>query len=133
VQPARAWSDGGRKPTLVGHPMIPTDEVLRRLTIGDRAFCQRLMATPPDEQLPALDPRSAALVRLSGSIAAGTAAPLLYQRVEDARAAGLQFDDLVAVLPTLAPILGIDGLVAVAPDLARALGYDIDAALEAPV
>jgi hypothetical protein len=110
--------------------MLSGEEVLRRLAIGDPAYCRRLMTPGADRPGLALDARSAALVRLSGSITAGPAAPLLGQRVADAISAGLDFDEVVASLLTLAPTLGVDRLVAVAPDLARALGYDIDAALE---
>jgi hypothetical protein len=110
--------------------MVSSEEVLRRLTIGDAAYCRLLMTLEPDRPLLALDARSTALVRLCGTIAAGAAGPVLGQRVADALAAGIEFDEVVASLLALGPTLGIDRLVAVAPDLARALGYDIDAALE---
>jgi hypothetical protein len=110
--------------------MASSEEVLRRLTIGDPTFCRRLMSAQPDQPVLALDPRSMALVRLCGSITAGRGGHLLVRRVEEALVAGLDFDDIVASLLALAPTLGVDRLVAIAPDVARALGYDIDAALE---
>lgn len=110
--------------------MFSSEEVLRRLTIGDPAFCRALMATEPDAPPHALDARSVALLRLGGSITAGSAGPMMKQRVGDALDSGLSFDEIVASLLALAPTIGIERVVAVAPDLARALGYDIDAALE---
>ncbi len=110
--------------------MISSEEVLRRLTIGDPVFCRGLMSAEPSGSPGGLDARSVALVRLVGSITAGSVAPLLDQRVNSALDAGLAFDEIVAALVALAPTLGIERVVTVAPDLARALGYDIDAALE---
>ncbi len=110
--------------------MISSEEVLRRLTIADPAYCQSLIPSGPSATCGALDVRSVALVRLSSSITAGSAGSMLRQRVSDALMAGLGFDEIVASLVALAPTIGIERMVAVAPDLARALDYDIDAALE---
>ena len=104
------------------------EEVLRRLTIGDPAYCRLIMST--ERAISALDARSLALLRLGGSIAAGSIGLVWRQRVSEALDAGLGFDEIVAALPALAPTIGIERIVAVAPDLARALGYDIDADLE---
>ena len=110
--------------------MITSEEVLRRLTIGDPSYCRALMAPELDDRPQALDARSVALLRLGGSITAGSAGPMWQQRVGEALDAGMSFDEIVAALVALAPTIGIERVVAVAPDLARALGYDIDAALE---
>jgi hypothetical protein len=110
--------------------MATSDEVLRRLTIGDPAFCRSVMATEQDDPVRALDARSIALLRLGGSISAGSAAPMWQQCVRDALDAGLSFDEIVGSLMALAPTIGLERVVAVAPDLASALGYDVDAALE---
>jgi hypothetical protein len=110
--------------------MISSEESLRRLTIGDPAYCRTLMANEPRAPTHPLDARSVALVRLGGSITAGSSGLMLKQRVDDALVAGLTFDEVVGSLLALAPTIGIERVVAVAPDLARALGYDIDAALE---
>ena len=110
--------------------MIKGEEVLRRLTIGDPVYCRSLMAAEPVDPSLRLDARNLALVRLGSSITAGSARPLLRQRVRDALAAGLSFDQVVASLVALAPTIGIERTVAVAPELAHALEYDIDAALE---
>jgi hypothetical protein len=110
--------------------MITSEESLRRLTIGDPVYCRTLMTTDPDAPTHPLDARSVALVRLGGSITAGSSRLMLKQRVDDALVAGLTFDEVVGSLLALAPTIGIERIVAAAPDLARALGYDIDDALE---
>ena len=110
--------------------MIDSEEVLRRLTIGDSAYCRTLVTADPQGSSHALDRRSLALLRLGATMMAGSSAPMWQQRVSDALESGLDFDDIVEALTALAPTLGIDRVVAIAPELARALGYDIDAALE---
>jgi len=110
--------------------MISSEESLRRLTIGDPAYCRSLAASGPNAPAHSLDARSVALVRLGGSITTGSVGPILMQRVDDALDAGLSFDEIVGTLLALAPTVGTERTVAVAPELARALGYDVDAALE---
>jgi alkylhydroperoxidase/carboxymuconolactone decarboxylase family protein YurZ len=110
--------------------MTDSEEVLRRLTIGEPAFCRTLVTADAQASTHGLDERSQALLRLGATMMAGSSAPIWQQRVNDALENGLDFDDIVEALTTLAPTLGIDRVVAIAPELARALGYDIDAALE---
>ena len=110
--------------------MTTSEEVLRRLTIGDPGYCRAVMAAELDDPTHRLDSRSMALLRLGGSITAGSVGPMWQQRVSDALDAGLSFDEIVGSLIALAPTIGLDRVVAIAPDLARALGYDVDAALE---
>ena len=111
--------------------MIESEESLRRLTIGDRAYCRSLLASRGHRDVPhALDARSLSLLRLGATMTAGTAGPVWQQRVNEALESGLSFEEIVEALTALAPTIGIDRAVAVAPELARALGYDIDAALE---
>jgi alkylhydroperoxidase/carboxymuconolactone decarboxylase family protein YurZ len=110
--------------------MTTSEEVLRRLTIGDPAFCRAVMATDLGEPPRLLDARSAALLRLGGLIAAGSSEARWQRHVGEALDAGLGFDEIVGSLLVLAPEIGLERVVAVAPHLARALGYDVDAALE---
>ena len=110
--------------------MVTSEQILRRLTIGEPAFCRDVMAAGPFDVSPMLDVRGLALLRLGGSIGVGSTGPLLQQRVSDALAAGLTFDEVVASLIGLAPTIGIERTVALAPQIALALDYDIDAALE---
>jgi alkylhydroperoxidase/carboxymuconolactone decarboxylase family protein YurZ len=121
----------GRMPPRESDPtMTDSEEILRRLTIADGAYCQRLMAAETTNQPHTLDRRSLALLRLGATMMAGSSAPMWQQRVSDALDSGLGFDEIVEALTVLAPTIGIDRIVAIAPELARALGYDIDAALE---
>ncbi len=110
--------------------MPDSEEILRRLTIGEAAYCRTLVTADPRDSSRGLDRRSLALLRLGATMMAGASAPMWQQRVGDALESGLDFDDIVEALTALAPTLGIDRVVAIAPDLARALGYDVDAALE---
>ncbi len=109
---------------------ITSEEILRRLTVGDRAYCRTVMSSGADDPLPPLDARSVALLRLGWSITGGSVSPMWQRRVGEALDAGLTFDEIVGSLLALAPIIGLDRVVAIAPHLARALGYDVDAALE---
>jgi alkylhydroperoxidase/carboxymuconolactone decarboxylase family protein YurZ len=110
--------------------MTDSEEVLRRLTIGEPAFCRAVVTADAQASPHGLDERSQALLRLGATMMAGSSAPIWQQRVSDALESGLDFDEIVEALTTLAPIIGLDRVVAVAPELARALGYDIDVALE---
>ena len=110
--------------------MTQSEEILRRLTIGDRAYCRALASSDPGAPRRGLDSRSLALLYLAASITAGASELTWQQRVSDALESGLSEDEIVAALTELAPIIGIDRVVAVAPALAMALGYDVDAALE---
>jgi 4-carboxymuconolactone decarboxylase len=109
--------------------VVSSEEVLRRLTIGDPAYCRVLVHGEVDESPHRLDARSAALVRLGSVITSGAAAPIWQQCVWQARSAGLSPDEIVGALTALAPTIGPDRLVAAAPALAQALGFDVDAAL----
>lgn len=108
--------------------MTARDEILRRLTIGDRAFCRALVAGP--KELGTLDGRSLAMLRLGATIGMGSSATVWHQTVADVLENGYTEDEVVESLAALAPLIGIYRLVEDAPDVARALGYDIDDALE---
>lgn len=110
--------------------MITSEQILRRLALGDPALCHQVVASTADGPDLGLDAHSLALLRLGGSIGAGSTGPLLRQRVQEALAVGLSFDEIVTALVALAPTIGIERTVALAPQVALALDYDIDAALE---
>ena len=109
--------------------MLSSEEVLRKLTIGDPTYCRALVSGELDELAHRPDGRSVALLRLGALITSGGAQPTWQQCVWQARSAGLDPDDIVAALVALAPTLGPDRVVAAAPHLAQALGFDVDAAL----
>ncbi len=78
----------------------------------------------------ALDPKTAALLRVGVSVAIGSPAVCLEWSAGRALAAGASEDEIAEVLLAIAPVAGLGRVVAAAPDLATALGYDVAAALE---
>ena len=109
---------------------MTSEEVLRRLTIGDPSSFQMIARAATTGNTPSLDARSVALLRLAASVATGSVGQVWRQRVGDALDAGVTFDEVVAALVALVPTIGTERIAAVAPDIAGALGYDVDAALE---
>jgi alkylhydroperoxidase/carboxymuconolactone decarboxylase family protein YurZ len=107
------------------------EEGFRRLAIGD----QRLLAsacgldgTPAD--LPHLDARTEALLRIASLVALDASPSSFRAEVDGALRAGARLADLVAVLVAVAGIVGSARVVSAAPRIALAAGYDVDAALE---
>ena len=106
-------------------------ERLRRLAMIDEGFVE-------DEaglvlglaKSAALDPRTAALLRVAVSVAIGSPAVCLEWSASRALAAGATEDEIAGVLLAIAPAAGLGRVVCAAPDVAIALGYDIAAALE---
>ena len=80
----------------------------------------------------ALDPKTAALLRVAVSVALGSPAVCLEWSAGRALAAGASEDEIADVLLAIAPVAGLGRVVCAAPDVATALGYDIAAALEEP-
>ena len=111
---------------------MDSEEVLRRLSIGDPVTCAAFMSDTHPALPGTLDRHSLALLRLGASIGTGAIGPVLNQRVGEALAAGVDFDEVVASLVALVPVIGIERAVAAAPGVAQGLGYDVDADLERP-
>jgi 4-carboxymuconolactone decarboxylase len=80
----------------------------------------------------ALDPKTAALLRVGAAVAAGSSAVCLEWSTGRALAAGASEDEIADVLLAIAPVAGLGRIVCAAPGVAMALGYDIDAALGEP-
>ena len=57
--------------------MVSSEEILRRLAVADAAYARALVAADPADPPRALDRRSVALLRLGGSITAGTVGAVL--------------------------------------------------------
>lgn len=102
-------------------------ERLRRLAINDQRFA--MVSVEGEEDSPDLDQKTLALVRLGALIAAGGAAVPSYGALSDAALdAGATVAEIVDVLISVIPVVGLPSVVAAAPQLAMALGYDtIDA------
>ena len=105
------------------------EETLRRLAMIDEGFIED-QAGLGLAGTSALDPKTAALLRLGGSVALGSPAVCLEWCAGRALAAGASEDEIADVLLAVAPVAGLGRVVCAAPDVTTALGYDIAAALE---
>lgn len=107
------------------------EDGFRRLAIGD----QRLLASARDLDgasldLPRLDARTEALVRIAALIALDAPPSSFRTEVDDALRAGARLADLLALLVGVAGIVGSARVVSAAPRISLAAGYDVEAALE---
>jgi 4-carboxymuconolactone decarboxylase len=108
-------------------------ETLRRLALIDEGFVEGQTGLALGlTHAPALDPKTAALLRLGASAAIGSPGACLEWSVGRALAAGATEDEIADVLVAIAPVTGLSRVVSAAPDVAVALDYDIAAALEEP-
>jgi len=106
-------------------------ETLRRLAMIDEAFVQdRAGLGLGLAGTPALDPKTAALLRLGASVATGAPGICLEWSTGRALAAGATDEEIADTLVAIAPVTGLGRVVSAAPDVATALGYDIEAALD---
>ena len=96
-------------------------------TVEDQAG---LALNPADTS--ALDPKTAALLRVGAAVAAGSSAVCLEWSTGPALAAGASEDEIASVLLAIAPVAGLGRVVCAAPEVAIALGYDTEAALAEP-
>jgi alkylhydroperoxidase/carboxymuconolactone decarboxylase family protein YurZ len=103
---------------------------LRRLALHDDALLKASAAEDSSSADPAIDERTAALVRVAAMIAVDAAPSSFQCAVSHALAAGVSADEIVATLEAVTPVTGAARVVQCAPKLALALGYDVDAALE---
>ena len=104
-------------------------EVLRLLAIHDTRFTEECVSGVGDKSLK-LDAKTLALVRVGVLVAVGGAVPSYGAEIDAAFSAGATADEIVEVLVSVVPVVGLPSVVAAAPSLAMALGYDIDDALE---
>jgi alkylhydroperoxidase/carboxymuconolactone decarboxylase family protein YurZ len=108
-------------------------ETLRRLAMIDEGFVEEEVGLDMGPATTsALDPKTAALLRVGASVAIGSSAVCLEWSTGRALAAGASEDEIAGVLLAVAPVAGLGRVVAAAPDVATALGYDIAAAMEEP-
>ena len=125
------WLERNSRSAIIS--AVRYEEILRRLAIVDEG-CVRKQAglgfDPPAES--ALDPKSAALVRVGVLAAIGAPEVCLEWSSSQALAAGATEDEIAGVLLAIAPVIGLGRMVGAAPGVAGAFGYDIEAALEDP-
>jgi alkylhydroperoxidase/carboxymuconolactone decarboxylase family protein YurZ len=100
-------------------------ERLRRLAINDARFADEDGGGARVECGP-LDPKTLALVGLAALVAVGGAVPSYGAQTDAAVSAGATAAEIVDVLVSVIPIIGLPRVVAAAPKLAMALGYDTD-------
>jgi len=101
-------------------------ETLRRLAMIDERFVEDQARL----DLPAawaLDPKTAALLRVAACVAAGAPPVCLEWSAGRALAAGASEDEIADVLLAIAPVTGLGCVVCAAPEVAIALGYDTQA------
>jgi alkylhydroperoxidase/carboxymuconolactone decarboxylase family protein YurZ len=107
---------------------ISAHEGFRRLTLGDTSFLEP--AATGKRPLPQLAERTAALVRIAALVAVDAPASAYRSAVEAALRTGARDDDLLALLASLADLVGSARVISAAPRIALAAGYDVEAALE---
>src|SRR4249919_3472069 len=112
--------------------MLGPEERLRLLACNAAEFIRTEIAGEPGRSADrVLDRKTRALVQLGALVALDAPQAAYGRSVPAALHEGATADELVCVLITVAPSVGIARLVAAAPKIAAAVGYDIDAALEA--
>jgi 4-carboxymuconolactone decarboxylase len=104
----------------------PAEELLRRLALNDEKVLGTVLRWPTSERRTELSAKVELLVRLAALLAVGAATPSLRQAVGQASAAGATTEEIVGVLVSVGPTIGLASLVASAPRLATAIGYDLE-------
>ena len=108
-------------------------EILRRLAMIGEGFVEDQAGLGLDPAgASALDPKTAALLRVGACVATGSPGVCLEWSTGRALAAGAAEDEIANALLAIAQVAGFGRVVAVAPDVATAPGYDNTAALEEP-
>ncbi len=103
-------------------------ERLTLLAISDAVHSEHCLSGR-DESGP-LDPRTRALVRLAAVMAVGGPVSSYGAATDAAIGAGACPAEMVDVLESIVPMIGLPGAVAAAHRLGLALGYDADGALD---
>ena len=108
------------------------EEILRRLTLGDMAYLDQLLASRTDDvSCASLDHVGRSLAKLGALIGTDGSDLTWHQTVAEALDAGVTPDEVVDALVVLAPSVGRTRVVSIAPKVAHAIGFDVEAALEA--
>lgn len=100
------------------------ERLLRRVALNDEKSVELVLTGYGEPEV--LQPKVDLLVRLGALLALGAATTSIRSAVESARAAGATETEIVGVLVTVAPAVGLARVVSTAPKLAAALGYDVD-------
>jgi alkylhydroperoxidase/carboxymuconolactone decarboxylase family protein YurZ len=112
--------------------MLTPEDALRRLTIGDPALIGALTnPAQPGPGVQRLDDRTEALLRIGALVALDAPQASYVAAVGAADRAGVQPEELVAVLAAVAEAVGSARLIAAAPRIAAAARYEIEASIAA--
>lgn len=108
--------------------MDEVERLLRQLALNDEPSVRKVLITGDDRMTTTrLDQKVGLLVRLGALLTLGAATSSLRVTVEQAIRAGASEPEIVDVLVTVGPAVGLARVVAAAPRLADALGYDLEA------
>ncbi|HEY3946104.1 MAG TPA: carboxymuconolactone decarboxylase family protein [Solirubrobacteraceae bacterium] len=108
--------------------MDEVERLLRQLALNDEPSVREVLVTGNDRvTTTGLDRKVGLLVRLGALLTLGAATSSLRVTVERAIQAGASEPEIVDVLVTVGPAVGLARVVAAAPRLAVALGYDLEA------
>jgi len=111
--------------------MQPSEEILRRLAIGDRTLIAALAGSGDADPVAArLDGLTESLIRVAVLVPLDAPQSSYQAAVETAMRAGASLEDLLATLLATVEAVGVPRAVSAAPRIALAAGYDVDAALE---
>jgi alkylhydroperoxidase/carboxymuconolactone decarboxylase family protein YurZ len=103
------------------------ERLLRQLALNDEPSVRDVLVMGGDRVTRTkLDQKVGLLVRLGALLTLGAATSSLRVTVEQAIEAGASEPEIVGVLVTVGPAVGLARVVAAAPRLALALGYDIE-------
>jgi 4-carboxymuconolactone decarboxylase len=104
----------------------PAEDLLRRLAFNDEKVLDMVLTGRASARSAPLSSKVEVLVQLAALLAVGAATPSLREAVEQASAAGASTKEIVGVLVSVGPMIGLASLVASAPRLAMAIGYDLE-------
>ncbi len=108
--------------------MDDVERLLRRLALNDEESVDLVLGRGLESSgRTALRPKVELLVRLGALLALGAATNTLRATVDRAVEAGATEAEIVGVLVSAAPAMGLARVVLAAPRLALAIGYDFDA------
>ena len=107
------------------------EEIFRALALGD----VELLGSSWDDLTSCvglLDGRSHGIAHLSALIALGASEPSISVAITAAIGAGVTTDEVIAVVLSLAPVVGTARVIETAPAVGMAVNIDIDRLLERP-
>ena len=111
--------------------MLSVEESFRRLTIGDPSLIGAIVNLDGrDPGFRQLDARTESLLRIAVLVALDAPQSSYGTAIDAAIRAGVELEDVVAVLVAIAGPVGSVRIISAAPRIALAAGYDVDAALE---